>query len=120
MNNNFIGEKPTLISDGERKFCINLRVLAYVSSARNYCNLYSSEGKLLCSIRQTLEYIHSVLPDTMFCKVNRSCIINVWQVDVVIGKCAYLKHGEEILVSKSCMKDFESHFVELGEFHSSR
>lgn len=113
------GEKPTLINDGERKIVVNLKELAYVSSARNYCNLYSCDGKLMCSVRQTMEYMHSILSDDVFCRVNRSCIINVWQVDFVIGKCVYMKHGNEIVISKSCMKDFESHFRELGEICSS-
>lgn len=113
MNNHYFEEKPTLINDGERKICINLNVLAYISSARNYCNLYSYDGKMMCSIRQTLEYLHHILPSSMFCKVNRSCIVNVWHVDFIIGKCVYMKKGTEIVVSKSCIKDFEEHFIEL-------
>lgn len=120
MKTNYYEERPTLINDGERRFCVNLMALAYVMSARNYCNLYSHDGKLMCSIRQTLEHMCSILPEGVFCKVNRSCIVNVWQVDFIIGKCVYMKHGTEIVMSKSCIKDFESHFIELGEISSSR
>lgn len=112
--------RPTLIKDGERRLCVDLSQIAYIESARNYCKLYSVDSKMICSIRHTLDYMQSILPDSVFCRVNRSFIINVWQVDFVIGKCVYMKHGNEIVISKSYVQDFEGHFIELCENCSSR
>jgi hypothetical protein len=100
------------VKDGSRIHLIHVEELLYIQACGDYVTLVTAEGQFVED--QTMKYLEAHLPESMFVRIHRSCIVNVEQIIRVelFGKENYkvkLKNGTCLKVSLSGYKALKSH-----------
>ncbi len=96
-------DQQVFVKDGDKCWFVKLKDIYLFESMGNYSKVYFENEKPL--IQKSLNYLESVLDDSIFFRVNRQQIINLNYIDKVIpwfnGKLKIqLKSGVEIEVSR--------------------
>jgi hypothetical protein len=99
------------VKDGSRIHLIHVEELLYIQACGDYVTLVTDEGQFVED--QTMKYLETHLPEDMFVRIHRSCIVNVEQIMRVelFGKENYkvkLKNGTCLKVSLSGYKALKS------------
>lgn len=62
------------VKDGSRIHLIQLDELLYIQASGDYVTLFTSDGQYVKE--QTMKYFESHLPERLFIRIHRSCIVN--------------------------------------------
>ena len=79
-----------LVKDGYDIHKIAFSEIVYMQSADNYVQLFLDNGKTVLT-RSTIAEMQGRIPEAIFCRISRSCIINVHCVTAVEKKQVMLK-----------------------------
>ena len=79
-----------LVKDGYDIHKIAFSEIVYMQSADNYVQLFLDNGKTVLT-RSTIAEMQGRIPEANFCRISRSCIINVHCVTAVEKKQVMLK-----------------------------
>ena len=80
--------------------------ILYLEAFDNYCNLYTSEKKLLIS--HTMKYVSEKLPQEPFLKVHRSYIVNYSKIDSLQEGYLFIS-GYKVPVSRTYKDNLMQH-----------
>lgn len=101
------------IKDGPSLIKVLLSDIKYIEAYDKYCNIYTSEKKFI--IKERLKSILQNLPDSSFCQVHRSYIINMDAIDSIrMDQNKILIGNKEIGISKSYKSVLLSRINALG------
>lgn len=116
-NNNPVGITPPLEEDQNFAFVklghdhvrITFSDILFIRSERDYTKVLMKNAKYLVS--QPLKYWIEKLPDTQFCQVHKSYLVNVYKVDKVIGNQLVIEK-EMIPIGRVFKENFTKKYIE--------
>lgn len=83
--------------------------IAWIEAAGSYCTIHLDDGSVTTGSFPLDRILESYLPHSVFLRIHRSYVINVYKVTKFVGNCAFV--GKQMLpVSASFKKDFLSCF----------
>lgn len=100
------------VKDGSRIHLIHVEELLYIQACGDYVTLITEQGQFIED--QTMKYLEAHLPENMFVRIHRSCIVNTEQIIRIelFGKENYqvkLKNGACLKVSLTGYKNLKMH-----------
>lgn len=107
--------RPVMLNDGQRLLRIDLADVAYVEADRMYCKVHMRDGKKTYTLGSPLNTVEASFPGDTFVRIHRSFIINIWRVQMVIGRMVKLDTGNSFTVGETYRNVFEGRFLVLGE-----
>lgn len=90
-----------VFKDGYTTVAVQYMDILFIESSGNYISIHTDSTKY--TIRQSLEWCLSQLPDSMFQKIHRSFIVNTSKIDKIDSKYVYI---EGHAIPKSRNKSF--------------
>lgn len=106
------GEQKIVFSSQEGSLVEEISNILYFKSESNYTMVYRTNGKNIL-LSKTLKHFENNLKNNHFARVHNSYLINLHQVKQVYkkqGNYLVMKNGEEIVVSRRKLADFEKKF----------
>ncbi|NQU32831.1 MAG: response regulator transcription factor [Bacteroidetes bacterium] len=84
--------KPIFIKEDHTTHAILPENILYVEAYGNYLKIYTIEKTYVT--RQTMQYMVGQLPDSIFCRIHKSYIVNKLKITKVIGNMVFIKDIE--------------------------
>lgn len=83
--------------------------IAWIEAAGSYCTIHMDDGSQATGSFPLERILERYLPHSIFLRVHRSYVINVYKVTKFVGNCVYI--GKQMIpVSTSFKKNFLSCF----------
>lgn len=120
IGNNVAKQKPWMLNDGTRMVRIDINDIAYLKADRVYCQIHmkaegrEKEGKVYTLSRPLCE-VEKSLPSDTFVRIHRSYIINIWMVQMVIGRWVTLMDGTQFTMGEQYTDAFNGRFMVLNQ-----
>ncbi|WP_337040472.1 LytR/AlgR family response regulator transcription factor [Emticicia sp. 17c] len=103
------------LSGGKSKY-IRPDEVIFLESKINYTILYLTQGRTLLSARNLQVYENKLMSLPYFFRIHRGVIINMHYVEKIklekVSGSVYLNSGEELLISRRRIKDFQARFMQ--------
>lgn len=84
--------KPIFIKEDHTTHAVLPENILYVEAYGNYLKIYTNEKTYVT--RQTMQYMVGQLPDSIFCRIHKSFIVNKLKITKVIGNMVFIKDIE--------------------------
>ena len=107
--------RPVMLNDGHRLLRIDIADVAFIEADRVYCRVHMRDGKTVHTLCSPLNTVEESFPMDTFVRIHRSYIINIWRVQMVMGRLVRLDTGDEFTVGKTYKDVLCEHFLVLGE-----
>lgn len=113
-------EKPWMLNDGTRLVRININDVAYLKADRVYCQIHmKAEGReregRIYTLSRPLGEVEQTLPPGTFVRIHRSYIINIWMVQMVMGRIVRLMDGTEMTIGEQYRDALNDRFWVLNQ-----
>ena len=90
---------------GRKNVRVGLLEIIFIESVSNYIKIYTEVGTYLTPM--TMKQCIKTLPETMFCRVNRSIIVPIHRV-LSFDKEGVTLEGKKFGFGEGCKKDLEA------------
>lgn len=90
---------------GRKYVRINLLEIAYIESLANYIKVYTDVGTYLTPM--TMKQCIRMLPDNLFCRVNRGTIVPIHRI-LSFDKDGVTLEGKKFSFGEGCKKELEA------------
>lgn len=102
------GMKPTFLSNGTSMRRINLEDIVLASSDHHQCSIVMSDGTSFV-VPCPLGELEETLPNHMFVRIHRQCIVNIWHIELLIGTIVLMDNGARLCVGKTFVGVLDDH-----------
>lgn len=112
--------KPWMLYDGTRFIRININDIAYLEASRVYCQIHmkavgqEKKGKIY-TLSRPLGEVQKSLPADTFVRIHRSYTINIWTIQMVMGRYVTLTDGTQLMMGEQFSDAFEGRFMILNQ-----
>lgn len=107
--------KPFMLYDGERYKRIEPNEIAYLEADHMKCYVHMCDGQTSYTLSAPLGNIEPLLPSDIFVRIHRRYIINIWHVQLVMGRLVRLDMGKSLTLGETYGRALENQFIVLGE-----
>ncbi len=87
-NDDYVLPKPIFIKEDSTTHAITPTDILYVEAYGNYLKVHLSKKTFVT--RLTMQYIIQQLPDSLFCRIHKSYIVNKLQISKIVGNILFI------------------------------
>jgi len=107
--------RPVMLNDGQRLLRIDLNEVAYFEADRVYCKMHMRDGQTVHTLNSPLGTVERSLPKDAFVRIHRSYIVNIWRIQMIIGRFVKLDTGDHFTLGEQYCNALDDSFLVLGE-----
>ena len=91
-NNEDQTKKPVFIKEDQTSYAISPSNILYVEAYGNYLKVHTYDKVYI--IRETMQHMTSLLPESVFCRIHKSFIVNKHKISKVTGNMLFINKIE--------------------------
>lgn len=108
------GFPPVFLDNGSVEVRIKLENIECIEADDKHCIVHMTDGSRH-RLSDGIGVMAGIMPTEIFVKVNRSCIVNIYQIRQIVGRSLYLYSGRSVVVGKTFGNPLKGKVIILGK-----
>ena len=108
----FFSNRTFVFMSNRKKYAIHYKNLIYFEKCRNKINIYTNTYNNYTS-NMTIEEVIKRLPEDLFVRINRGCIVNISMITEIVKEEVKLTSGQTLYTTRELKMNLKSKHLEF-------